>query len=595
MSEGASDLSEKILLKDQDLKESLKTNAPLLYWATQYHRNIRGDRMTFKDRPYLIVLYRDFLKFHKLAVIKPVQHGLSELFIIASFYEAAELGYVVMYVLPKYRGRDRFVNSRIDTLLRKVPAYGKLVNEAAGTSRVSLKQMGRGQILYVGSNMEDEFVEAPIDSAFVDEKDRCNQKNLLLLPDRYSASPHKFHREISTPTIEGRGIDGRIQISTKGRWTIKCEACNHYFYPGFFETVVKQVEEKKWVVRDERCGEFDEPRVICPKCGRPVNRFSKGEYVEEFPGREWVGRIVAPTVSPTVSLRELVNTWNDSCTNPQKKEFFYNSRLGLPYTSEGAKFSSGLLTAVQEPYQYPVGHEDIHGPLFMGVDVGDVLTVVIRERVRDSHGMLVHRLVFATELPSFTLLKELLKEWNPKVCVIDADPEIHNIASLKGEFKNVYSSRFQHGLLEFRINREGRVLNEDRTAAIDSLKSSFEAHSVMNPEGSEVLVGGRYWSQMQASTRVLVVNENNPEKSYYSWEENSPDHFMLAETYCNQALRLIPGESFLDYYAQFAAANTAPIAKDTSVGGGVVSNTLNDAEALAAITPEQFLERLRRG
>jgi len=238
-------LAEQITLKDVDLKEILKDKAPILYWATNYHRNIRGDRMSFKDRWYLASLYRDFLKYHKFAVMKPVQHGLSELFIVGSFYEAAELGYVVMYVLPKYKGRDRFVNSRIDTVIRKVPAYARMVSEAAGTSRVSLKQFGRGQIVYVGSNVEEEFVEIPIDSAYVDERDRCNQRNLLLLPDRYSASPYRFHREISTPTIEGRGIHGRIQTSTKGRWMIRCESCNYRFYPGFFEAVVKQVEERK--------------------------------------------------------------------------------------------------------------------------------------------------------------------------------------------------------------------------------------------------------------------------------------------------------------------------------------------------------------
>jgi len=590
-------LAEQITLKDQDVKDLLKQKAPILYWATTYHRNIRGDRMSFKDRWYLAALYRDFLSHHNLVVMKPVQHGLSELFIIGSFYEAAELGFIVMYILPKYKGRDRFVNSRIDTVIRKVPAYARMVQEAAGTSRVSLKQLGRGQIVYVGSNVEEEFVEIPIDSAYVDEKDRCNQRNLLLLPDRYSASPHKFHREISTPTIEGRGIDGRIQVSTKGRWTIKCESCNYQFFPGFFESVVRQVGEQEWILRDEKCGEFDEPRVMCPKCGKPVNRFSRGEYVEEHPGREWVGRIVAPTISPTVTLRELVSTWKDSSTNAQKKELFYNSRLGLPYTSEGAKFSINLLTGVQVSYQYPVERSSVRGPLFMGVDVGSVLTVVLRERLRDEHGIVVGRLVAAMELPSFALLKQTIREWNPRVCVVDADPEIHEIASLKGDFKNVYSSRFQHALLEFRVNRDDRVLNEDRTAAIDGLKASFERYAVMNPEGCEVIVGGRYWSQMQASTRVLVVNENNPEKSYYSWEENSADHFMLAETYCYQAQRLLPTESVLDYYSQVAAKGfPGPQDKGdetaTSVAG--VTKPVDELQKMAQLSAEQFLSKLRK-
>jgi len=593
MPDPAQHLAEQVILKEMDLKERFKVDAPVLYWATQFHRNIRGDRMSFKDRPYLIVLYRDFLKHHYFVVMKPVQHGLSELFLVGSFYEAAELGYIVMYILPKYKGRDRFVNSRVDTVIRRVPAYGRLIREAAGTSRVSLKQFGKGQIVYVGSNVEEEFVEIPIDSAFIDEKDRCNQRNLLLVPDRYSASPYKFHREISTPTIEGRGIDGRIQNSTKGYWFIQCPSCNYRFIPGFFESLVRQVEESKWILRDERCGD-NEPSIVCPRCNKPVNRFSKGEYVEEHPGRQWTGRIVPATVSPTVSMRELYDTWVDSFSNPQKREFFYNSRLGLPYTSDGAKFSDGLLASVEVPYQYPIKKEAVKGPLFMGVDVGSVLTVVIRERIRDEQNMLVRRLVLATELPSFSLLKNLIKEWNPKVVVVDADPELHEVATLKGACKQVYASRFQHGLLEVRINRDDRVVNEDRTMAIDGLKSSFDQRTTINPEGAEVIVGGRYYSQLKASTRVLVVNENNPEKSYYSWEENSPDHFMLAETYCFQAGLIMPGESILDYYAQAVNANMVKKEeiKLTSTTGE--EKSVADLEKMTHLTPDQFLAGLRK-
>ena len=587
-------MAEAVVLKEMDIKERFKRDAPVLYWATQYHRNIRGERMTFRGVPYLIALYRDILKYHFFVVMKPVQRGLSELFIVTSFYEAAELGYIVFYVLPKYKGRDRFVNSRIDTVLRRVGAYSRMVQEAAGTTRVALKQIGKGQIMYVGSNVEDEFIEAPVDSAFVDEKDRCNQRNLLLLPDRLTASPYKFHREISTPTIEGRGIDGRIQTSTKGQWMIKCGHCGTHFVPGFFENVVRQVEEKRWILRDEAVGEREEPRLVCARCGGTVDRLSEGEYVEEFPGREWVGRIIPAVVTPAVTLRSLFNEWLSSFLNAQKREFFFNQRLGLAYTSEGAKFTDGVLNSVETPYQYPIEPEKIKGPVFMGVDVGDSLTITIRERVKDEQNYIRRRLILATEVPSFSLVEELLKKYNPKVCVVDADPEIHEVAALKEKFKQVYASRFQHGNLDFDVNREEKKVGQDRTAAIDYLKSQFIALSVMNPEGSAVLVGGRYYSQMKASTRVLLVNENNPEKSYYSWEENAPDHFMLAETYCAQADRVVPVDSALDYYVQAAQNMAAQGQRVVATGQAGGPKTEEELRQMSQMTPEQFLAMLRK-
>jgi ssDNA-binding Zn-finger/Zn-ribbon topoisomerase 1 len=586
-------LADQITLKELDLKEQFKRDAPLLYWALQYHRNMHGQRMTFKDVPYLIAMYRDFLKFKKLVVEKPAQRGLSEMFILGSFYEAAELGLLVMYVLPKYKGRDHFVSSRIDTVIRRVPAYQRLIDNAGGTSRVALKHFGSGQIAYVGSNVEDEFIEKPMDSIFVDEKDRCNQRNLLMAPDRLIHSAYKAHREISTPTIEGFGINKRIQASTKGCWFIKCDHCGYYFVPGFFENVVRQTGPQNYELCDRDCNKSEEPALICAKCGKKVNRFQKGEFVEEFPNREWVGRLIPSVITPYVTLRDLVNEWMEVFLDAQKRQFFINQRLGLPYSSEGARFSDGVLNKVEVPYRYPIEKVDIKGPLFMGVDVGGVLTVTIRERIKDAQNCIRRRLVLATEVPSFNILKELLREWQPKVCVIDADPEIHSIASLRGEFRNVYASRFQHGLLDFNINREDQTVKQDRTSSIDFLKAQFDSLMIMNPEGSSVLVGGRYRSQMGASTRILIENENNPEKSYYSWESGNPDHFMLSETYCAQADRIIPSDSVIDYYIKEAAGHPSDKPPASSMDG---KNELvqEEIDKLSKMTAEEFLAQLRK-
>ncbi|HDY89343.1 MAG TPA: hypothetical protein ENH82_14655 [bacterium] len=156
---------------------------PALYWAKLHHLNTRMESMSFTDMPYLLSLYLSIGKTPLMAVEKSVQMGLSELFIIQSHLEAAEMGLSVMYVLPKYEIRNRFVNNRIYKLHRRVPFYKNLVNEASGVHRTSLMHLGKGTLAYIGSNVEAEFIEMPVDSAFVDEKDRCNLNNLLMLPE----------------------------------------------------------------------------------------------------------------------------------------------------------------------------------------------------------------------------------------------------------------------------------------------------------------------------------------------------------------------------------------------------------------------------
>jgi hypothetical protein len=579
--------------KDRALNLLLEEKYPVLYWARKFHCNTRGEIMNFDKMPYLIHLYRDFTKMPHFVVMKSVQCGLSELFIVGHFYEAAVLGFTVFYVLPKYELRNRYVNNRIDKTVRRVPMYAKMMKEASGSTRVSLKHFGKGTIAYVGSNVEDEFVEIPVDSAYIDEKDRCNQGNLLMVPDRLTASPYKYYREISNPTVEGFGIDERYQSSTKGAWFIKCEHCNHYFSMDFFEHIVRQVDSNHWMARDTdyRYRETN-ANIMCPKCFKPVNRLSNGEWVHEFPKREWKGFQIGKMMNKYVGMGALVDKWMDSFIHPLKTQIFYNSDLGLPYSSVGSKITDGLLNGCQRPYAFPMEKKDCHGIVFMGIDVGSSLNIVIRERVRDEHGAWVRRLVWAGTVPSFVLVKELIKSWNPKIVVIDALPEIHEVLALKESFRQVYSSKFTQGQLQINLNRDKRIISMDRTALLDALRSEFEAELLPIPDGAEHIDGGAYYSQLKAATRILVTNETNPERSYYSWEHTVPDHYMLAEAYCLQADLMVPRDTVIDFYSSFLKEQEKPIQENLNDISNQTGKSQAELDQLMSMSPSQFLDQL---
>ena len=233
---------------DQMLKESIR-RYPALKWAKEYHINSRNEKMTFDDSQFLIPLYKLIDTTPRMVVQKSVQCGLSELFIIQSHIEAGERGLSVMYVLPKYELRNRFVNNRIDRLHKKVDMYKLLVSQAATTvHRTSLMHFGKGTLVYVGSNVADEFIEVPVDSAYVDEKDKCNQKNLLMLPDRYSASPYQYHREIANPTIDKYGINERYRTSSMSKWSVKCSHCGEWIAFDFFKHVMREVDDNEFEI-----------------------------------------------------------------------------------------------------------------------------------------------------------------------------------------------------------------------------------------------------------------------------------------------------------------------------------------------------------
>lgn len=568
-----------------------------LYYARHYHLNTRGQRMNFKNLHYLWQLYRGIQDQPYLAVIKCVQVGLSELFIIQSHIEAGEQGLTVMYVLPKYELRNRFVNNRIYKLHKKVEYYAQKVREAeSNVHRTSLMHYGKGTLVYVGSNVEDEFIEIPVDSGYVDEKDRCNQGNLLMLPDRLTASPYGYQREISNPTVEGYGIDERYETSTKGSWMIKDPNVKYprdpWFEPDFFRHVVREVGHKQYRVRDPEGDPHEgEVRLIGPS-GYPVDRLKKGEWVEEYPGRKWVGRRVSQVYSGLKPLSDLALGWYDAVGNERKEQLFFNSRLGRAFTARGAKITEGVLNQCQVDYTWPVQQVRPSNPRFMGVDVGDVLHVVIRERYT-LDGQPALRLIHVGTCQSFSQVSSLIREWKPRRVVFDAYPEIHKVMEIKDEFDQVYSSRFQDGLTKMQVVKQNREIRMDRTAILDYVKEGVDNQFLLLPRGAEELDNGSYYSHMTASTRVLLANEENPEKSRYVWVHTTPDHYFLAEAYCFQASMLMSNSDVFEFFTEQASAMETYRAKEEIPGDYSTEEKVHISNKQYQ-SPEQFLGNVQK-
>ena len=196
----------------------------------------------------------------------------------------------------------------------------------------------------------------------------------------------------------------------------------------------------------------------------------------------------------------------------------------------------------------------------------------------------------ATTVPSMEALKEIFNYWNPRSMMIDANPEIHAVMDLKNQFKHLYASKFQHGQLIVNVNREDRIMSMDRTAAMDALKEEIEKELMVLPEGAEEIPD--YYSHLKASTRILIANEKNPERSYFSWEHSMPDHFHLAEVYCLQADSLIPRDSAIDYYTALAKGQDDKAIEEKKKQTGLSEEELIK---LQSVSPDSFLNGIKGG
>jgi hypothetical protein len=583
-------LERKYLETQKRVREKTLAHFPAIIWALNHHVNTRSEKMNFNDLHYLLQLYKVIDKNILMCVEKSVQCGLSELFIIQSHIEAGQLGMTVMYVLPKYELRNRFVDNRIFKLQKKVPKYNYLLKQAeTSVQRKSLIHFGRGTLAFVGSNVESEFIEIPVDSAYVDEKDRCNQANLLLVPDRLTASPYKFQREISNPTVEGFGIDERYLQSSQALWNIKCPHCNKYFSPDFFRHVVREVAHNVYEARDPDYVPYENEARLIHDCGEPMNRLEKGMWIHKYPKRDWKGYRISKVYSKFARLSELIETWQDALGNELKTQVFYNSNLGLPYSSKGAKITVGMLNECRRRYRWPVVQSRPESVRLMGVDVGEVLHVIIRERVFHD-GVKELKLILAANVPGFSQVSQLIREWKPKRVVVDAQPEIHKVMELKDKFKMTYSSRFQNRLTKMNVEKKSRSVSMDRTAILDFVKAAVENQVLWLPMKAEFIDDGQYYSQMTASTRILEANQDNPEKSRYVWVHTKPDHYFLAEAYCLQADMLMPQHDIFTFYESEAEAMKGREARK------IDKEKQDEREKIAELqklTPHLALEKIR--
>lgn len=515
-------LEKQYLLKLHQLDQALD-QYPRLKYAIVHHQNIRGERMQFHDKPYLVEIYKDSAP--EIVLKSSVQTGKSE-FLIVSAHSWAERGLQVLYVLPTIDLRNLFVANRVDKLYERVPHYQEMLMKSRGSSNArGLKHFGPkgGAIFFAGSNSATTFIEKPIDLVVGDETDRFDQANYEKADDRMTASPYKLKYEASNPTVDKYGIDKRWRKSDMREWFIKCGSCNYWQAVDWFRNVVRQTDDDYYILMDEEWHE-DIGRDInmhCVKCGSVLNRFdTTGQWVPKFQNRKDThGYHIHQLLSSYVLLTKMWDKFKDALHDDTAMQVFYNSMLGNTFAGKGSKLTDDILNAVKDNYTMPATSK---APCFMGVDVGKVLHVVVRELVAGDR----LRLVFAGTVRDFSDLDYLFARFNIATYVIDAMPETRKATEYA--FKHTgrgWICRYNHNLTEVNTNAETRVVSADRTQIMDRVMKYFMEKRYINPQNAQSLDRGEYYDLLKTPTRVL-----DPEKNTYDWL-GDPDHYFHSEVY----------------------------------------------------------------
>lgn len=576
-------LREEALLTAERLAAAVGN--PVLAYAFHYHRNDRGDPLSFLGRPWLLALYMLWgaspAKGSDVAIMKATQVGVSEWAIVLSWAWCGELGLRLMYVLPRDEDRTAFYAMRIKKPLRHTPRYQALTKQTAFDSRSEyLMSIGRGFFRLTASNAPASFVSTPLDAYVIDEIDQCDQANIQLAEDRLSwPDSLKVRIRIGNPTIDHFGIAGLFESGTKHRWHVLCDTCGRAQAPDFFLHVVAEAKDGSWRVRDEeRAGNpnLGDLRMVC-ECGGFLDRTGVGAWIAEHPERERRSFQVPKTIDGAVPLRGIVREFLEAEDDPKKLQRFWNSVLGLPYAPKGAKLTKALV--LSRRFAYRDLHPDLWGQVrTMGIDVGSPHTVVVsdipegqdldrllislgKKELAAQHGPAfdlrldaaavpkkvrpLRRLIYAGKAKTLLQVDELVKRFRPRCICIDALPEVEAVkgarerwGKLIGGKTRVWRVEYLHdNLRDVGVDYVEGLARVDRTTLLDMSVRDWTDGWRIVPSDVELLARGRFMDEVCEPTRVQ--EENSRGVPVFRWtKSDKADHFFHAEGYDRLALEL---------------------------------------------------------
>lgn len=519
-------------------------------WVT--HRRVMGEPFpgfySFKYHPWCREVHDSKAGFN--TIMKAAQMGLTEVAINVAFYTVDILKRDVLYVLPTALNASDFSKSRFNTALHHSDYLKELFTD---TNTVGLKQAGSTNLYVRGSRGDSNLKSIPVSVLILDEADEMDQRAIWLALERLSGQLHKFVFSLSTPTIPNFGIHKLYLQGTQEHFYFKCPRCGRtteFIYPDCLEV----------------CGEtITDPDVRrsflkCKECKKEIKHEEKPEFLKH-PHSFWEPTVtvdddhrsfyVNQMYSYTVTPADLALAYFRGVGDEAAMVEFNNSKLGLPYIPDGGQVTDGEIESAIRNYFKENQRPDIGTSrmIVMGVDQGKMNNVVVVEyllsdaRITDLNAASHAKVLYEGKLPGddFKTLDALMREWQIRACVIDADPQINDARRFARRFPGyVYLCRYRRGVTgkELQVSEEDSgapIVTVDRTNWLDASMGRFHSDRVYLPADTSI----EFKDHVKSLVRTYEKDEQGNPKAVYL--NTGPDHYGHAFNYAEIALALAGG------------------------------------------------------
>lgn len=492
---------------------------------------------------------------------KSAQMGYSTTVINRTFYIIDVEKLNCLYLLPtKTPDATDFSVTKFDAALELSPHLSRLFSSV---KNVGVKRAGSSTLWIRGMNSKSAL--KGIDPSFLvfDEIDEMDEERIPLAEQRVTGHFKKQIWKISTPTVPDYGVNRELQSSTNEHFFFNCPHCSRRT-----ELLFDSDPNNSCLVI---CGTgLDDPdlkksHLRCKECKKPLEHGDRGaakiqwlndgrpkwEPTVELPNWDKRGFYINQMYSPTVTPVELAEWFFRAQIDLASQQEFYNSKLGLPHLTAGARVSDALLEAAMLRGNGYIQTNIVppQGFITMGVDVGNTwLHCVICQwffdrMANDLNVMATCKVICEIKVPKFEDVSQLMRAYQPLMTVVDSEPDYRAAYDFAcAHWGRVKLVKYTKGHNSKNINvsaEETHYVTVDRTSWFDLSLGRFHNGRIMLPADTSF----EFKQHMKALAKTYKISKKeeadgkatNPKAVYV---KTGSDHFAHALNYAEVALPL---------------------------------------------------------
>jgi hypothetical protein len=500
----------------------------------------RGDKYSFKERPYLLQVAQDDFWFQ--VILKSAQCGITELMVARAIHRLKSWKGNILYAFPALSQLRQLVGARVRPAIESNTNLYPLVSGALNLEQI---QIGKNTLYFRGVQNRRQMITVDASELYIDELDtavlEANKNNfgnvLYTLEKRLGAAkdPRKFY--FSTPSFSGMGIhaeyagDDTNPGSDQREWIVRCRLCGKEQPIDWEYNVIDRNQAKTGL-----SVYVPDVHRVCSACHEEFSAedVMSGRFVSMKPDLSNIchGYHISKLMNANPNLNQM---WMDSL-NPMKEQEFRCSDLGIPFEPKGSKLTDDVLELARNSSKHVV-HNSSSDYTYMGVDVGRVLHTTIGVPTPDGK----IKVLWAGEVPSWSELDAVMKRYNVRFGITDAQPggleQKEFCQAHPGRMMAAYYPTYLEATKDVFKDRDEVIIHVNRTLVMSMVIQAFFNNQVLLPV--DIRSVKDYYKMMKAPVKATQDDGKGNMRTYFP-PVKMADHYFHSFVYLMSAIEKRP-------------------------------------------------------